>query len=296
MLTKKQALGVDGVSFRAPSILVFDSGFGGLSVASEIRYLIPTLQINYFADRIEFPYGLKTPNQIKQRVCYAIGQCIEKLLPEEVPDIIVIACNTASTLCLDILRRTYPDIMFVGVVPAIKPAARLTKTSAIGVLATQATIDNPYTTKLIDEYAQDCEVILYGSKALATIAEQKIAGHVVCHDQLLQEIRSLENVASPKINHDSGFDYIVLACTHFPLLKHELAQCCAYKYKFIDSGQAIARRVDSLLTPSRHHLLAKLSTPPESKVVISSPTNINNTQKNNIEKWLGSRSSIILLS
>lgn len=220
-----------------PRVLVFDSGVGGLSVAREIQRRLPWLSLVYASDNGFFPYGTKGEAELVSRV----DRVIQRLLQEQPVDILVIACNTASTLTLPHLR-SYLDLPIVGVVPAIKPAAKLSQSGVIGLLATPATVARPYTHELIREYATGCDVISLGSSELVQIAEQKLRGETI-------DEHAIARVTSQLMQHDnaSQMDVLVLACTHFPLLKEELTAHLPATIQLIDSGEAIARRVEYLL-------------------------------------------------
>lgn len=224
-------------SFQAPRILVFDSGVGGLSVAREIQQRLPLNPLIYASDNAFFPYGTKGETELIARVDQIIGE----LLLRYPADILVIACNTASTITLPYLRSKL-SLPIVGVVPAIKPAALMSKSGVIGLLATPATVARPYTQELIHEYATNCQVISLGSSELVQIAEQKLRGEVIDAD-------AINKIAQELMRADQAekMDVLVLACTHFPLLKDELAQHLPEHIKLIDSGAAIARRVEFLL-------------------------------------------------
>src|SRR5918997_5723710 len=150
----------------AGPLLIFDSGIGGLSVLAPIRALIPNAPIVYAADSAGFPYGTKSPAEIESRVPALLGRLAERLDPE----LIVIACNTASTIALDAVRAAL-DLPVVGTVPAIKPAAELSKSRTIGVLGTEATVRQPYVDRLSAQFASDCTVIRHGSADLVDLAE-----------------------------------------------------------------------------------------------------------------------------
>lgn len=224
-------------TFEAPRVLVFDSGVGGLSVAQEIQQRLPQISLVYASDNAFFPYGTKGEAELIARV----DQVIDALLARYPADILVIACNTASTLTLPHLRSKL-SLPIVGVVPAIKPAALMSKSGVIGLLATPATVARPYTHELIREYATNCQVISLGSSALVQIAEQKLRGEAIdsaAIGAITQELMNTENAEK--------MDVLVLACTHFPLLKEELIQQLPAQLSLIDSGAAIARRVEFLL-------------------------------------------------
>lgn len=218
-----------------PTIVIFDSGVGGLSVYDEIRQLLPNARYIFAFDNDGFPYGEKPAELIVLRT----KQLIEQIALNYSVDLVVIACNTASTVVLPTLRQHF-SFPIVGVVPAIKPAVKLTRNGVIGLLATRATINRQYTHDLINQFAEHCEVELIGSARLVELAEEKLHGKSINHNELTEIL--LPWLALAKIP-----DTIVLGCTHFPLLKTELQLVLPTTCQFIDSGAAIARRVYSLL-------------------------------------------------
>jgi glutamate racemase len=223
---------------RQPKILVFDSGLGGLTVYSRIAELRPSASYVYCADDAGFPYGSwKEPALIER-----VAQVMEKLIAEHRPDMVVIACNTASTLVLPQLRARWPALPFIGTVPAIKPAAERSRSHMISVLGTPGTVARDYTQKLIAEFAGHCRVILVGSSALARLAEAHMRGESVCDEDIASEI-------APCFNEVDGArtDTVVLACTHYPLLVDEFRRLAPWPVEWIDPAPAIARRVDQLL-------------------------------------------------
>ena len=221
----------------APRILLFDSGMGGLTVAAAVRAAEPKATLIYAADNAAFPYGAWDEPELVKRIVAVIG----KLIATTRPDLVVIACNTASTLALAALRERYP-VPFVGTVPAIKPAAEQTKSGLIGVLATPGTVNREYTKTLIHTYAYHCKVFLHGAKRLAEIAEAKLKGQPVDREELRNEI-------APVFRKRDGHltDVVVLACTHYPLLLDEIRQVAPWPVTYIDPAPAIARRVSDLL-------------------------------------------------
>ncbi len=229
-----------------PCVLVFDSGVGGLTIAHEIQQCCPAVNLIYLSDNEAFPYGLKSADYLIPRVEQVLTACLER----HSADLIVIACNTASTVALPHIRSHF-DIPVVGVVPAIKPAAALSKTSAIGLLATPGTIQRSYTQDLINSYARHCNIVKIGSNRLVQIAEEKLRGIPVNR-------RELEEILMPFIEPEENLklDTIVLACTHFPLLKKELISIAPDHWTWLDSGEAIARRVDYLLAEKGYKQLA----------------------------------------
>jgi glutamate racemase len=165
-----------------------------------------------------------------------------RIVAERSPDVVVIACSTASTLALPRLRGAYPGLPFVGVVPAIKPAAKASRSGLISVLATRGTVARDYTHELVRKHAADCEVTLVGSAILAPLAERFLRGHAVDHAEIAREI------APCFVARDGRrTDHVVLACTHYPLLIDIIERLAPWPVAFVDPAPAIARRLDFLL-------------------------------------------------
>lgn len=216
----------------ASPLLFFDSGVGGLTVLGPTLELLPNAPIVYAADNAAFPYGTRSEAELASRVPALLGRLVERFHPR----LAVIACNTASTIALEHVRAAL-DIPVVGTVPAIKPAAELTKSRVIGVLGTKATVRQPYVDELAASFAADCRVIRHGSPGLVELAEAKLAGRHV-------EVEAVRDAIAPMIDQPGGekMDVMVLACTHFPLLSEEIAS--AYpSIARVDGGPGIARRV-----------------------------------------------------
>jgi len=213
-------------------LLIFDSGVGGLSVLGPIRALLPTAPIVYVADSAGFPYGTKSAQEIGARVPALLGRLAERFDPQ----LIVIACNTASTIALNGVRAAL-DIPIVGTVPAIKPAAALSESRVIGVLGTDATIRQPYVDRLSEEFASDCTVIRHGSAGLVELAEAKLRGIGAPPDAYAHILDGL--LGQPD---GDRIDVIVLACTHFPLVQEELEAVSPRPLRFVDGKEGIARR------------------------------------------------------
>lgn len=218
-------------------ILMFDSGVGGLSVLAPVRALLPGVPVVYAADNAGFPYGIKSEAEIAARVPALLGRLVERYRPR----LVVIACNTASTIALGHVRAAL-DVPVVGTVPAIKPAAQASVTRVIGVLGTQATVRQGYVDRLSAKFAGDCLVLRHGSARLVEIAEAKLRGEAVQTAVMATELAGLTS----QPNGDR-MDRVVLACTHFPLLQPELAQLLP-GVCFDDGGSGIARRVAVLLS------------------------------------------------
>jgi glutamate racemase len=223
----------------APTILVFDSGLGGLTVFSEAVKARPDARFIYAADDAAFPYGRLSEDALIARVVAVVSRLIDLVSP----DLVVIACNTASTLCLPELRARF-SIPFVGTVPAIKPAAGLSRSKLISVLATPGTVARDYTRDLIAAYAGDCSVTLVGSQRLAGFAEGELAGRPASDSEIAAEI-------APCFVSRNGArtDVVALACTHYPLLLERFTRTAPWPVTFLDPAPAVARRVTQLLGP-----------------------------------------------
>ena len=232
-------------------ILFFDSGVGGLSVVAPTARLLPTAPIVYAADSAGFPYGTKTEGEIAARVPALLGRLVERFSPR----LVVIACNTASTIALPVVRAAL-DVPVVGTVPAIKVAAEASVTRVIGVLGTEATVRQPYVDDLAARFAGDCTVIRHGSAALVALAEGMLAGAAPDPAAVRAELDGLFDQPG-----GAAIDVIVNACTHFPLLAPVMTQV-APDVRFVDGGPGIARRVAYLTqdqawpaTPGPHRLV-----------------------------------------
>lgn len=219
------------------TILVFDSGIGGLSVAREIRAALPLADMIYVADDANFPYGDWQEPALTEHVVGLVGD----LIAQAEPSIVVIACNTASTLVLPALRQKH-ELPFVGTVPAIKPAAQATRSGLISVLGTFGTMQREYTRALIEQHAANCHVRLVGSGNLAPLAEAHMRGEAVDDGAIWAEIE-------PAFVERNGkrTDVIVLACTHYPFLMPRFRHLAPWPVNWVDPAPAIARRVASLL-------------------------------------------------
>ncbi|MBD8170225.1 glutamate racemase [Erwinia persicina] len=218
-----------------PTVLVFDSGVGGLSVYDEIRKLLPDLHYLYAFDNVAFPYGEKSEAFIVERVV-AIVEAVTRRYPLA---LVVIACNSASTVTLPALRERFA-FPVVGVVPAIKPAARLTRNGVVGLLATRGTVKRPYTHELVARFGSECKTEMLGSAELVELAEAKLHGQPVSIDDV-------KRILQPWLRMQEPPDTVVLGCTHFPLISEELQQVLPEGTRLIDSGAAIARRTVWLL-------------------------------------------------
>jgi glutamate racemase len=222
---------------KPATIIVFDSGVGGLTVFREIKAALPRARYIYIADDAFFPYGFQPEDALVARVVEVFGKAIE----DHAPDLIVNACNTASTIALTALRERY-KVPIVGTVPAIKPACAQSKTKRVAVLGTLATVSREYTRALIREFASGCDVDLVGSSHLATYAEAELSGNPAAADAIKAEI------APCFIDADGRrTDTVVLACTHYPLLTQRFKDVAPWPVAWLDPAPAIARRVVDLV-------------------------------------------------
>lgn len=224
----------------AGSVLIFDSGVGGLSVAAALRQHYPGAALSYACDNAWLPYGLRPDEVLTQRIVAVCRAAVEACRPA----VLVVACNTASTLALEPLRRVL-SIPVVGTVPAIKPAAALSQTRHLGLLATTATVRRPYTQRLIEHFAADCRVTFVAADALVTEAEVWLGGASPSPARLNAALAPLWQAVSAS----EPLDTVVLGCTHFPLLTPWLAALSPLPLAWVDSGDAIARRVGQLVAP-----------------------------------------------
>ena len=237
------------------TILIFDSGVGGLTVYREVAAARPDARYIYVADDAGFPYGNQPEAQLIARIVDVIGQAIV----EHAPDLVVVACNTASTLALAELRARF-TVPFVGTVPAIKPACAQSRSKRVAVLGTLATVSREYTRALIREFAAGCDVVLVGSPRLASFAEAELAAKPVPDAAIKAEIAGCFVEAQGRRT-----DTVVLACTHYPLLTERFKANAPWPVDWLDPAPAIARRVADLLRTR-----APGSPPPPPQIVFTS--------------------------
>ncbi|MEL7189302.1 MAG: glutamate racemase [Pseudomonadota bacterium] len=217
-------------------ILILDTGVGGLTVLREVQKVLPSAPLIFAADRAGLPYGTKTEAEVAARVAGLLGRMSERYQPR----LACIACNTASTIALGMVREVL-EIPVVGTVPAIKPAAAMTKTGVIGLLGTAGTVRQPYVDRLEAEFASDKTLIRFPAPGLVDLAEAKAAGEPITVEQVRREVSGL-------ISREGAdqIDTIVLACTHFPLLEDELSQVFGPHVRYIHGAEGIARHIASL--------------------------------------------------
>jgi len=220
----------------AGPILLFDSGVGGLTVLAELRKLLPAAPIIYFADTAGLPYGEKTEAEVAARVAGLLGRLSERYAPR----LITIACNTASTIALGMVREVL-HVPIVGTVPAIKPAALMTKTGTIGLLGTAATIRQGYVDRLEAEFANGKRLIRHAAPDLVEAAEIVLRGG-------RPDLAVFEQAAAGLRGQPGGaeIDTVVLACTHFPLVEAELHAALGKDVRFVHGAEGIARRIAHL--------------------------------------------------
>lgn len=217
----------------ASRIGVFDSGIGGLTVAAAIRQALPRERLLYFGDNAHVPYGERTADEILR-----LSTAISQALLDKGCRSIVIACNTASSAALKALRLRFPDIPFVGMEPAVKPAVEHTKSGVVGVLATKATVQGPTMADVVERFAQGVEVIQQACPGLA----QRIDNG----DTTSVETEALlRNWIEPML--ERGIDALVLGCTHYPLVRPLIERITGPQVRVIEPSAAIARRLAQLL-------------------------------------------------
>ena len=211
---------------------VFDSGAGGLTILAALRQELPHETYIYFGDTAHCPYGVRSDAEITELAIRA-----NRFLYEQGVKLIVVACNTASQAALNALRATFP-VPFVGVVPAVKPAARATRKGRVAIAATNQAAKALYLRQLIDEFAEGIQVCAVGCPELVTLVERgELDGPVA--EQTVRE--ALQPVLAEDV------DVIVLGCTHFPALRPVIERITGNQVQIIDSGTAVARRTRSVL-------------------------------------------------
>ena len=232
----------------AVNALIFDSGVGGFSIFEPLHQALPGLNTYYLMDNGLFPYGIQEDDTLIKRTTSLCHRACQ----QHHIDIVIIACNTASTLALPALRAIL-DVPVVGVVPAIKTAARLTQNHCIGLLATPATVNRGYIDDLIAQHAAGTQVVRIGSRRLVELAEQHWLGQASAGNSI--DAECIQQALAPILLpfNQAGVDHIVLGCTHFPLLAKPISMLCPHA-KLVDSGQAIAKRCEQVLWQQGHDM------------------------------------------
>lgn len=220
----------------------FDSGVGGLSILRAFKVLCPDNPVEYLADTANAPYGNRPPEEVVR-----LSEANARELISRGCEVIVVACNTATAAAIDHLRKWRPDVPFVGVEPAVKPAALRSKTGVVGVLATAGTLHGRLFNETKARFAKDVAVVAAVADEFVEEAE-KLAG--ASPDEVLPSERErIHSVVKAKIEPllNAGADVIVLGCTHFPLLMPVIAEVCGERAEVIDPSEAVARRVKNVI-------------------------------------------------
>lgn len=215
---------------------VFDSGVGGLSILKELQGLLPHENYIFFADQKNVPYGEKTKEEL-----IALAKRIGQFLMSQNVKMIVAACNTSTCYTIQELRFSFPLLPIIGVVPAIKQAAEKTKTGKIGLVATPATVKSPYVTELVNKFAKNIDVLKIGCAGLENAIEQGVFDSEPMHKLLNLYVLPLKQ---------AGIDQLVLGCTHYPFIKEKISALLGPGVQLVDSGKAVARRVEFILNES----------------------------------------------
>lgn len=212
-----------------------DSGTGGIPYLHNMMKVFPEAKCVYVGDTANFPYGEKSHDEIVKAVLNVCGRIIKEFNPK----VIIIACNTMSVNALDVLRDVYHQTQFVGTVPAIKLAASVSKKRAIGLLATNSTINHPYNQDLKNHYASDCKMVLRGDPDLISFIE---------HESFTSTKEERLNACKPAVDYfrNEGCDVIILGCTHFLNLKSEIQELCDDDITVVDSVDGVTNRGLSL--------------------------------------------------
>jgi len=212
---------------------IFDSGIGGLSILREIRTRLPGHDLIYFADQVHVPYGPRPLNQVR-----LFSEGITRFLLDQGAGLIVVACNTASAAALRPLRQVFPTVRFIGMEPAVKPAAQTTETRVLGVLATPATFQGELYASVVERFAQGVRVI---NQTVPGLVERIEAGDLTGSET----VRLLREALAPLLAE--GADTLVLACTHYPFVIPTITEIAGPSVRVIDPTPAIARQVERVL-------------------------------------------------
>lgn len=218
---------------------VFDSGLGGLSVTRDIRKHLPNEDLIYYADSAYCPYGIRSPEEIRARSKLVVGGLIDAGAK-----VIVVACNTASAIAVFAMREEFPDVPLIGLEPAVKPSVAMTRTGRVGVLATPRTVAGERLQWLIETYAGGVEVRRVAATGLVELVERGVLDGPEVEE-------ALRPLLDPMI--EVGVDMVVLGCTHYPFLRDAIQRYVGSNVGVIDSGAAIARRLDVVLTERGLH-------------------------------------------
>lgn len=223
-----------------------DSGTGGVPYMLDLKKKSPESRCVYLGDTANFPYGEKSAEQ----VCECAMRAVQKIVSVWNPKVLVIACNTISVGALSELRKKFPALPIVGTVPAIKIAAQKTRNGKIGLLATNATVENPYSKKLIEDFAKNCEVFMRGDGALVSFVERELFSS--SHEQKIAAV-------TPALDffRQNDCDTIILGCTHFTHVANEIAEAAGKSICVVDSRDGVANQALRVL--KKNHLEQKKS-------------------------------------
>ena len=235
---------------------LFDSGIGGLTVAAAVRERLPREALVYFGDAANAPYGPRPAAEI-----VALSRAATEWLLDHGAKIIVVACNTATAAALETLRASYPDTPFVGMEPAVKPAAAATRTGRIGILATQATLGSERYHRLAERFANTSLVL--EDPCLGLVPRIEAGGW---EDPETEKL--LRHIMDPML--EAGIDTLVLGCTHYPLVRPLIEAIAGPEVRIIDPAPAVARQTERLLTEHKRYLPA--DSVPQPDVFYSSGT------------------------
>jgi glutamate racemase len=229
---RRRARRPDTPTLQAP-VGVFDSGVGGLTILRDLLRELPAERYVYFGDTGNCPYGVRPQEEITQLSLNAAA-----FLLQRGAKLIVVACNTASSAAIHVLRKTYPQVKFIAVVPAVKPAAAMTRSGRVAVAATDSSAQGDYLRGLINQFANGAVVYPVGCQRLVTLAEKGLLDGPKVERQIRADIGPLL---------ERGIDVLTLGCTHFPAMRAAFERVCGPGVAVIDSGEAVARQTRRVL-------------------------------------------------
>lgn len=219
---------------KIPTVGIIDSGIGGISVWARLVSIAPMLNTEYYADTANCPYGGRTDQEILELTKI----CVDKLLQNKDISIIILACNTITAVAVENLRDSYRHITFVGMEPAVKPAALASKSGTIGILATKATLRGRLYHDTSRRWASNTKLIEMAGEGLVEMVEQSMVDSKECDELVLKYI-------TPMMEQDA--DHVVLGCTHYPFLSHSIERLSCGKLKVVEPSMAIAGRVIDII-------------------------------------------------
>ena len=243
---------------QSKPVAVFDSGVGGLSVLRHIRSLLPKESIIYIADQMHVPYGPRTQQELIQ-----LSRAITRFLLSQQAKMVVVACNTATAAALKDLREQFPEIPFVGMEPAVKPAAQQTKSGKVGVLATVQTLSSERYASLMHRFASHVQVL---ENPCVGLVDKIEAGEIAVNgtESLLR------SCLDPMLA--SGVDTVVLGCTHYPFVLPLIEAIVGTAVTIIDPAPAVARQTARIV--QKHNLETTATTPPTIRMMTTGPVSV----------------------